>query len=674
MWYYRKLSDGLVVLHTRPEHATQLEELQRICFPTLDDAERFKAAHYLRHIDLFPDGQFVVVDGDRVVGATTTLRLDFDFDHVDHTFADIIQGGWLTSHEPDGAWLYGADVGVNPDYRGRGLATALYAARQETVWRLGLKGQVTAGMIPGYGAVKDRIAVEDYYRDVVAGVVRDSTLSMQMGVGFEPRALLANYLNDPVCDNYSVLLVLDADKDVRGASRKLAMGYIRLNTEIPGPRARDLIARRAAAAPAGLGRATDVAVERADGGLLFDVDGNTFIDFAGGIGMLAVGHSPQRVVKAIQDQAAKYIHPCALVATYEPYVRLAELLNEVAPGAFKKKTIFGNSGAEAVENAVKLSRKYTGRPSIVCFEGGYHGRTLLTLSLTSKYGLFKSGFGPFAPEIVRLPIPNVYRTPPGMTEEQYVDFGIRQLENALVSQVDPKAVAAMIIEPVQGEAGFVPVPQRFLRRIRELCTEHGIVMIADEVQCGMGRTGRLFAVEHYDIVPDLVTTAKSLGAGMPIAAVTGRAEIMDAAHLGGIGGTYGGSPVACAAAIEALNTIRTPEFLGHAQRLGDVMREVMSGWQARFPIVGDVRGLGPMMLVELVRDRVSKEPATPDETLQIVRQIVAGGVVAMRAGLYSNCIRLLPPLVIPEDMLREGLAVIGAAIEVASVRYAGAPA
>jgi len=452
------------------------------------------------------------------------------------------------------------------------------------------------------------------------------------------------------------------------------MSYIRLNTEIPGPRARDLIARRAAAAPAGLGRATDVVVERADGGLLFDVDGNTFIDFAGGIGMVAVGHSPQRVVKAIQDQAAKYIHPCALVTTYEPYVRLAELLNEVAPGTFKKKTIFANSGAEAVENSVKLSRKYTGRPSIICFEGGYHGRTLLTLSLTSKYGLFKSGFGPFAPEIVRLPIPNVYRTPAGMTEEQYVDFGIRQLENALVSQVDPKAVAAMIIEPVQGEAGFVPVPPRFLRRIRELCSEHGIVLIADEVQCGMGRTGRLFAVEHYDIVPDLVTTAKSLGAGMPIAAVTGRAEIMDAAHLGGIGGTYGGSPVACAAAIEALNTIRTPEFLHHAQRLGEVMREVMNGWHGRFPIVGDVRGLGPMMLVEFVRDRVSKEPATPDETLQIVRQIVAGGVVVMRAGLYSNCIRLLPPLVIPEDMLREGLAVIGHAIEVGSVRYVGAPA
>ncbi|MBZ5559891.1 MAG: aminotransferase class III-fold pyridoxal phosphate-dependent enzyme [Acidobacteriia bacterium] len=674
MWYYRRLPEGLVVMQTRPEQAPQLEDLQRICFPTLDDAERFKSAHYLKHIDLFPDGQFVVLDGDSVVGATTTLRLHFDFEHVNHTFADIIQGGWLTSHEPAGDWLYGADVGVQPKYRGRGLATALYAARQEAVWRLGLRGQVTAGMIPGYGAVKDRMSAQDYYKGVVEGRIKDSTLSMQLGVGFEPRALLANYLNDPVCDNFSVLLVLGADKEVRGASRKHAMSYIRLNTEVPGPRARDLIARRAAAAPAGLGRATDVVVERADGGLVFDVDGNTFIDFAGGIGMLAVGHSPRAVVKAIQDQAAKYIHPCSLVATYEPYVRLAELLNEVTPGTFKKKTIFANSGAEAVENAVKLSRKFTGRATIVCFEGGYHGRTLLTLSLTSKYGLFKSGFGPFAPEIVRLPIPNLYRTPQGMTEEQYVDFGIRQLENAFVAQVDPKAVAAIIIEPVQGEAGFLPVPPRFLRRIRELCSEHGIVMIADEVQCGMGRTGKLFAVEHYDIVPDLITTAKSLGAGMPIAAVTGRADIMDSAHLGGIGGTYGGSPVACAAAIEAVNIIRQPDFLAHARRLGDVMHDAMDGWKARFPIVGDVRGLGPMRLVEFVRDRDAKEPATPEQTLQIARQAVASGVVVMRAGLYSNCIRLLPPLVMPEDMLREGLDVVGRAIEVVSMRHAGTPA
>ena len=663
MWYYRKLRDDLVVMHTRPEHAPQLEALQRVCFPTLDEAERFKAVHYRKHLELFADGQFVVLDGDTVVGATTTLRLAFDFQHVTHTFADIIQGGWLTSHVPDGDWLYGADVGVDPAYRGRGLATALYAARQELVWRLGLKGQVTAGMIPGYGAVKDRMSARAYYDGVVDGRIRDSTLSMQLRVGFEPRALLANYLNDPVSDNYSVLLVLGADQEVSGASRSQAMSYIRLNTTIPGPRASDLLARRAAALPAGLGRATDVVVERADGGLVFDVDGNTLIDLAGGLGMLAAGHCPPAVVKAIQDQAAKYIHPCALVTTYEPFVRLAELLNEVTPGTFQKRTIFANSGAEAVENAVKLSRKFTGRSAIVCFEGGYHGRTLLTLSLTSKYGLFKSGFGPFAPEIVRLPVPDVYRTPAGMSATQYLDFAIHELEKALVAQIDPKAVAAMIIEPVQGEAGFVPIPPRFLTRIRELCTEHGIVMIADEVQCGMGRTGRLFAIEHYGLVPDLITMAKSLGGGMPIAAVTGRAEIMDSAHLGGVGSTYGGGPVVCAAAIETLNIIRQPAFLAQSRRLGDVMREVMEQWRATSAIVGDIRGLGPMMLVEFVRDRESKEPAPPQQVLQIVRRAVAEGVVVMRAGLYSNCVRLLPPLTMPEEMLREGLDVLGRAIE-----------
>ncbi len=671
-WYYRKLADGLVIIHTRPEHAHQLEELQRVCFPTLAYDEQMKSEHYLKHLELFNAGQFVVLDGDRVVGATTTLRMDFDFVHVDHTFAEIIQGGWLTSHQPDGAWLYGADMGVRHEYRGRGVATALYAARQELVWKLGLKGQLTAGMIPGYSAVKATMSAEEYYAGVVAGRIKDATLSMQMNVGFEPRGLLANYINDPVCDNYSVLIVLDAAKNVSGASRENSMSYIRLNTEIPGPRAKEFLARRAAAVPSGLGRATDVVVERAEGSLVHDVDGNTLIDLAGGIGMLATGHSPAPVVEAIKRQVDKFIHPCALVATYEPYIALAELLNEITPGTFPKKTLLANSGAEAVENSVKLARKYTGRSTIVCFEGGYHGRTLLTLSLTSKYGLFKSGFGPFAPEIVRLPIPNTYRTPKGMTAEEYVDFGIRQLEHALVAQVDPSAIAAILIEPVQGEAGFLPVPPRFLQRIRELCDEHRIVMIADEVQCGSGRTGRLFAVEHYGIVPDLVVSAKSLGAGMPIGAVTGRAEILDSAHLGGVGSTYGGSPMACVAALEALKMIRQPDFLAHANRLGEVMREVMEGWKAKWPIVGDVRGLGPMMLVELVTDRETKTPLAPADALGVIRRAVANGVLLIRAGLFSNCIRFLPPLTMPEEMLREALNAVGRAIEVAAMERAEA--
>ena len=673
-WYQRKLADGLVIAQARPEHATQLEELQRICFPTLAEDQRFKRAHFLKHMELFDDGQLVALDGDVVVGATSTIRLDFDFNHVDHTFAEIIQGGWLTSHQPRGAWLYGADLSVRPEYRGRGLGTALYAARQEVVWRLKLQGQVTAGMIPGYGPLKDSMTAERYYEDVLAGRIRDPTLSVQMNVGFEPRKLLADYLDDPVCDNYSVLLVLDAQKSVRGARREHAMSYIRINTEIPGPRAKQLLARRAAALPSGLGRATDVVLERAEGALVFDVDGNTLIDLAGGIGMLAVGHSPAPVVQAIQKQAEKFIHPCALVTTFEPYVALAELLNEITPGTFAKKTLLANSGAEGVENAVKLARKYTGRSTVICFEGGYHGRTLLTLSLTSKYGLFKSGFGPFAPEIVRLPIPNLYRTPQGMTEDEYVDFGIQQLEQAMVTQVEPSAVAAILIEPVQGEAGFLPVPPRFLQRIRELCDQHGIVMIADEVQCGCGRTGRLFAVEHYGIVPDLIVSAKSLGAGMPIGALTGRAEIMDSAHLGGVGSTYGGSPMACVAALEALKMIREPDFLAHANRLGDVMREVLFGWKQQWPIIGDVRGLGPMMLIELVSDRGAKTPLRADDTLGIIRQAVSKGVVLIRAGVYSNCIRFLPPLNMPEDILREALKAVGDAIEVTQEKLQGAGA
>jgi 4-aminobutyrate aminotransferase/(S)-3-amino-2-methylpropionate transaminase len=439
------------------------------------------------------------------------------------------------------------------------------------------------------------------------------------------------------------------------------MSAIRLVTELPGPRSRALLARRAAALPSGLGKATDVVIDHAEGALVHDVDGNTFIDLVGGIGMLAVGHSPPNVVKAISDQAAKYIHLCALVGTMEPYVRLAEILNEVAPGTFPKKTLLANSGAEGIENAVVAARRYTGRPAVICFEGAYHGRTLLTLSLTSKYSLFKKGAGPFAPEIVRLPAPNLYRTPPGMTEAQYLDWSCQQLENAFVAQVEPAAVAAILIEPVMGEGGFIPVPFAFLRKIRELCDRNGIVMIADEVQSGMGRTGSLWAIDHADVVPDVIVSAKSLGAGTPIAAITGRAEIMDAAHLGGVGGTYGGSPLACVAAIEAVEAIRQPEFLAHVRGLGDVMREVLLDWQARFPIVGDVRGLGSMMLAELVRDRDTREPAV-EETLAAIRYAYQHGVIAMRAGLYTNGIRLLPPLVITEDQLREGLAVLGRAI------------
>src|SRR6185503_6317042 len=324
---------------------------------------------------------------------------------------------------------------------------------------------------------------------------------------------------------------------------------IDIRTEIPGPRSRELVARREAAVPNGLYKAHQIAVERAAGALVTDVDGNTFIDFIGGIGVLNGGHCPPEVVAAIQAQAAKLLHFSALVGTYEPYVELAERLNAAVPIGGPCKTILANSGAEGVENAIKIARAATGRQAIVAFEGAYHGRTLMTLSLTSKYA-FKKTFGPFAPEIYRAPFPAAYRM--GLSEGEAVERCWEAFERLLVAHVGPEAIAAVIIEPVQGEGGFIPTPPEFMRRLRAFCTRSGSALIADEVQCGFGRTGSLFAIEQMGVEPDILVNAKSIAAGLPLAATTGRAELMDKAHVGGIGGTYGGNPLACVAAIEVL--------------------------------------------------------------------------------------------------------------------------
>jgi 4-aminobutyrate aminotransferase/(S)-3-amino-2-methylpropionate transaminase len=439
------------------------------------------------------------------------------------------------------------------------------------------------------------------------------------------------------------------------------MSTINLITEVPGPKSRAIAARREAATPRGAAKVSALSIVSASGAAVTDADGNTLLDFAGGIGVLAVGHTPPAVVNAIKEQAEKLIHFCAIVGSYEPYVQVAELMNEITPGDFPKKTILLNSGAEAVETAVKIARSATGRPAIIVFEGAYHGRTNLTLSMTSKYGLFKKGFGPFAPEIYRLPFPNLYRRPAGMSEDDFIDDAIARLENALIAQVDPSAVAAIVIETVQGEGGFIPVPPRFLQRIRNLCTLHGIVMVSDEVQCGFGRTGKLFAVEHYGIVPDLVVTAKSIAAGMPLAAVTGRAELMDAPHPGGLGGTYSGNPIACAAAIETIKMIRQPEFLARATAVGERMRAHLIEIDRESTLVDTVRGLGPMLLIELVSDTIAKTPA-PQQTADLINEILARGVITLRAGLYSNCVRFLPPLNITDEQIDEGMAVIQEAV------------
>jgi 4-aminobutyrate aminotransferase/(S)-3-amino-2-methylpropionate transaminase len=440
------------------------------------------------------------------------------------------------------------------------------------------------------------------------------------------------------------------------------MSSIHLVTTLPGPKSLELVARREAATPRGAAKLTQVAIQRAQGATVIDVDGNTLLDFAGGIGVLAVGHNHPAVTAAIQTQTADLIHLCAIVGTYEPYVAVAELLNQITPGAHAKKTVLLNSGAEAVETAIKIARSYTGRPAVVVFEGAYHGRTNLTLAMTSKYALFKKGFGPFAPEIYRLPFPNLYRRPDEMSEEGYVEFCIKQLENALIAQIDPAHLAAIVIEPVQGEGGFIPTPPRFLQRIRELCTQHGIVMVADEIQCGFGRTGRLFAVENYEIVPDLITAAKSLAAGMPLSAVTGRAEMMDAPHPGGLGGTYSGNPLACAAALQAIQLIADPAFLARARQVGERFRSHLLKLQAECSLIGDVRGLGPMLAAEFVQDPISKTPAPMELVGKVTTATLKRGLITIRAGLYSNCLRFLPPLNLSDEQIDEGMAIVREAV------------
>jgi 4-aminobutyrate aminotransferase/(S)-3-amino-2-methylpropionate transaminase len=429
---------------------------------------------------------------------------------------------------------------------------------------------------------------------------------------------------------------------------------IQIRTEIPGPRSREIVARREAAVAAGLYKAHQIAVERAEGALVTDVDGNTLIDFVGGIGTLNAGHCPPEVVAAVQAQAEKLLHFSALVGTYEPYVDLCERLNAAVPITGPCKTLLANSGAEAVENSIKIARAATGRQAIIAFEGAYHGRTLMTLSLTSKYA-FKKTFGPFAPEIYRAPFPYAYRM--GLDESEAVERCWDAFERLLVAHVGPEAVAAVIIEPVQGEGGFIPVPPEFMRRLRAFCTQNGSALIADEVQCGFGRTGTLFAMEQYGVEPDILVSAKSIAAGLPLSATTGRAELMDRAHIGGVGGTYGGNPLACVAGIEVLKLFERGDLLARAQAIAKAVRERGAAWQRDIPLVGDVRGLGAMLAIELVKDRATRAPAA-DEVLAVVTYCAGHGLLTMRAGLYANCLRLLMPLVITDEQLQEGLDVL----------------
>jgi len=430
----------------------------------------------------------------------------------------------------------------------------------------------------------------------------------------------------------------------------------RLVTELPGPRSRELFARRQAAVSAGVSAMFPVFIERAGGGVLVDVDGNSLIDLGSGIAVTSVGNSAPRVVQAVQDQVAAFTHTCFMITAYEGYVQVCEELAAVTPGSHAKKSALFNSGSEAVENAVKVARHATGRTAIVVFDHAYHGRTNLTMALTAKNMPYKDGFGPFAAEVYRVPMSYPFRDG-GITGEQAAKRAI----DVISTQVGAKNVAAVLIEPVQGEGGFIVPAPGFLPAIASWCTADGALLIADEIQTGFCRTGAWFASEHENVVPDLVTTAKGIAGGLPLAAVTGRAELMDTVHTGGLGGTYGGNPVACAAALASIQTMRELDLAGAARDIETIMFDRLRAMQSRHAAIGDIRGRGAMIAVELV------EPGTtePDAALtgQIAKACHAAGVVVLTAGTYGNVLRFLPPLVIGHDLLSEGLDVIERAFD-----------
>ena len=385
---------------------------------------------------------------------------------------------------------------------------------------------------------------------------------------------------------------------------------------------------------------------RAHGARLTDADGREYIDFAGGIGVLNLGHTPEAVVEAISQQAAELIHACFPVAAYEPYLEVCRMLSDLAPGTGEKKAVLINSGAEAVENAVKIARYHTGRPAVITFDRGFHGRTLLAMSLTSKL-VYKRGMGPFAPEIYRAPAPYPYR---GIDTAD----ALEALDWMFKATVDPASVACMILEPIQGEGGFTVMPPEFIQGLKGRCEQHGILYIDDEVQAGMGRTGTLWGIEHSGVVPDMITVGKSLASGMPLAGVIGSTEVMDSVHPGGLGSTYGGNPVACAAAVESLKAISDPEFLARAVEVGERIQARLKAMEARHPSIGEVRGIGPMAAIELVKDRETREPGA-EIAAATVAAALDRGLVILKTGIYDNVIRILVPIAAPEEDLEAGL-------------------
>jgi 4-aminobutyrate aminotransferase/(S)-3-amino-2-methylpropionate transaminase len=426
-----------------------------------------------------------------------------------------------------------------------------------------------------------------------------------------------------------------------------ATRVIEIRTEIPGPRSREILERECAAVAHPLIVHEPIVADRARGSTITDVDGNTFVDFVGGVGVANVGHNHPRVLEAIAEQADRFLHTDYTVVPYEGYVELAERLGAVVPIAGETRAAFFNAGAEAVENAVKLARLYTKRQAVIAFEGAFHGRTWMALTMTSKTSPYKQGLGPFAPEVYRAPYPNAYRGPDAAT-------ALEALERLFTTHVSPEHVAAVVFEPQQGEGGFLPAPAEFVQGLRRVCDENGIVLVADEVQTGFARTGRMFAMEHFGVEPDLVVVAKSIAGGLPLSGVVGRATIMDHPHRGAIGGTFIGNPVALAAALAVLDVFEEEQLVDRAQLLGDAVRARMLDWQSRWPRIGDVRGLGAMLAIELVRDAATKEPA-PELVEAVIAEALQRGLLLLKAGVDGNCIRVLCPLTTSDAELDDGL-------------------
>ena len=439
----------------------------------------------------------------------------------------------------------------------------------------------------------------------------------------------------------------------------------KLVTDIPGPRSRELLARRRAAVPQGVFNIVPIFTQAASGAIIEDVDGNRLIDLAAGLGVLNVGSTPPAVVDAVKEQAEHYLHTCFHVTMNEPYVLLAERLNALTPGDHEKKTMFANSGAEAVENAVKIARYHTKRDGIVVFDHAFHGRTLMTMTLTAKVMPYKQGFGPFAPEVYRLPFAYPYRCPTGSSPAECADSCTAYAIDQMEKHIGVENIACILAEPIQGEGGFVVPAEGFLPKLKSFCEENGILFVDDEVQAGIGRTGSWFAIEHEGIVPDLITTAKGLAAGMPISGITGPAEIMEEIHAGGLGGTFGGNPLSCAAALAVLDMIERDGLLERANRIGGIMTPRLREMQSRNDAIGDVRGRGAMVAMELVADPATKEPSKPIAA-RILEECHKQGVVVIKAGTYDNVIRLLPPLTIDEGLLEEGLSILEKAVDTAT--------